>query len=150
MKYFLRIQKYHDILDRRKAYEFLHPYLGEVKEEIITSPVGTKRIEFLHDGLDVNTESIEYILSLLTINEMVKQHLLSEFIKNKVGMPDYNEISFRIEGNVGYADLLWKEKNVMLFTKDNEESYILAKDSDFKCYLLESIADADILINALL
>lgn len=143
-------QKYHDILDRRKAYEFLHPYLGEVKEEIITSPVGTKRIEFLHDGLDVNTESIEYIFSLLTINEMVKQHLLSEFIKNKVGMPDYNDISFRIEGNVGYADLLWKEKNVMLFTKDNEENYMLAKDSDFKCYLLESIADADILINALL
>lgn len=53
-------QRYHEILDRHKAYEFLAPYLGTVTEEVI-APAGAKELKLLDDGLSVKTESVDYI-----------------------------------------------------------------------------------------
>lgn len=142
-------QRYHEILDRHKAYEFLAPYLGTVTEEII-APAGAKELKLLDDGLSVKTESVDYILGLISMEESIRQFLLTEFIKNEIVKPDFNDIGFYVEGKPGLADLVWEDKKVMVFDGQNDDSYSLAKDTNYKCYRIDTVNDAEALIKALM
>ena len=44
---------------------------------------------------------------------------------------------------------MWKDKKIMLFTKDNEDSYILAKNSNYLCFILDESLNFTLLLKAL-
>ena len=52
-------------------------------------------------------------------------------------------VDFDVEGQTGYADLLWEKKKILLFASDNQDGYAIAKQSDYKCYLLDDLFNID-------
>ena len=55
---------------------------------------------------------------------------------------------YRIENNIESGtryetDLLWPDKKVILFLRENKDVYIIAKNTDWKCYCTEEQFDID-------
>ncbi len=142
-------QRKHQDLDRHLAEEFLTQYLGVATELVLKKPQGLKQLTLLADGFNIKTEDYDYIFSLLDDDSAVTQKILDIFAEKLLSKPDMNDISFKIDGKSGYANLLWMDKKVMLFTKDNEDSYILAKDSEYFCFLIDESLDFKVLLKSL-
>ena len=131
------------------AEEFLSSYLGEATELVIRQDQEVKELKLLDNGFNIKTEDYDYIFSLLEDDSEVAQRLLELFISQSLPKPDFNDIEFKVENEKGYADLLWKDKKIMLFTKDNEDSYILAKNSSYLCFVLDESLNFTLLLKAL-
>ncbi len=69
--------------------------------------------------------------------------LKDTFKSNSLEKPDYEWVDFDVEGQAGYADLLWEKKKILLFASDNQAGYAIAKQSDYKCYLLDDLFNID-------
>ena len=76
--------------------------------------------------------------------------MLTEFIKNEIVKPDFNDIGFYVEGKPGLADLVWEDKKAIVFDSQNDDSYLLAKDTNYKCYRIDTVNDVEALIKALM
>ena len=76
-------------------------------------------------------------------NDEVLIKLKDAFKSNSLEKPDYEWVDFDVEGQTGYADLLWEKKKILLFASDNQEGYAIAKQSDYKCYLLDDLFNID-------
>ena len=138
-------QHWHEQLDRRKAYEFLTGYIGEITKIEAETGSGKQKICFLNDGLSVKTESYLSIFSMLDELEKEKQVTLADLFKNgNFEKPDHNVLGFEVNGNKGYIDLAWMDRKILLFCRENKESYLVAKDSEYTCILLGDDFDADI------
>ena len=138
-------QHWHEQLDRHKAYDFLINYLGEIVKIEKSEPAGTKTIHFRDHGLSVKTESYQFIFSQLEELDEEEQLLLRDvFSKNNFEKPDYNSADFEVGERIGYADLAWVGKKILLFCQDNRQSYFVAKDSEYSCILLSDDLAADI------
>ena len=142
-------QRRHQDLDRHLAQEFLSAFLGEATELKLQETQEAKELKLLADGLNVKTEDYDYIFSLLDDASNVAQELLDKFIEKSLLKPDLNDIGFKIDGETGYANLLWKDKKVMLFTKDNENSYVLATKSNYRCFILDETFNLTLFLKAL-
>ena len=59
----------------------------------------------------------------------------------QIEKPDYNECEFQVDGVDGYADLVWLDKKIMIFCADNEGSFNLASQTNYKCLLLSPNID---------
>lgn len=142
-------QRVHEKLDRHLAEEFLSSYLGDATELVIRQDQEVKELKLLNNGFNIKTEDYDYIFSLLDDDSEVSQRLLELFIGQSLPKPDFNDIEFKVENEKGYANLLWKDKKIMLFTKDNEDSYILAKNSSYLCLVLDESLNFTLLLKAL-
>lgn len=142
-------QRRHQDLDRRLAQEFLSSFLGEATELKLREQKEVNEINLLSDGLNVKTEDYAYIFSLLDDESTVTQKLLGDFIAKSLLKPDLNDVGFKIDNETGYVNLLWKDKKVMLFTKDNEDSYNLAKNSNYHCFILDKTFNLTLFLKAL-
>lgn len=77
--------------------------------------------------------------------EKEKQVTLADLFKNgNFEKPDHNVLGFEVNGNKGYVDLAWMDRKILLFCRENNESYLVAKDSEYTCILLSDDFDADI------
>ena len=142
-------QRVHEQLDRHLAEEFLLGYLGQATELVIRQNQEVKELKLLSDGLKVKAEDYKYIFSLLEDESVITKKLLKLFVENSLTKPDFNDIGFKIENETGYANLLWKEKKIMLFTKDNESSYLLAKNSSYRCFILDESFNSTLFLKVL-
>lgn len=84
------------------------------------------------------------------MEEAIRQFLLTEFIKNETVKHDFTDIGFYVEGKPGLADLVWKDKKVIVFDGQNDDSCSLEKDTNYKCYRIDTVNDAEALIKALM
>lgn len=69
---------------------------------------------------------------------------------NNLAKPKYSYADFKLE-NINeecYADLAWPDKKVLLFAEDNN-SYEVALESDYKCFILGKGFNSDEFISAL-
>lgn len=142
-------QRRHQDLDRHLAQEFLSLFLGEATELMLRVPQEVKELTLFSDGLNVKTEEYDYIFSLLDDESNMTQKLLDNFITKSLLKPDLNDVGFKVDGEIGYANLLWKDKKVMLFTKDNEKSCVLAKNSNYRCFILDETFNLTLFLKAL-
>ena len=71
-------------------------------------------------------------------------------IDNNLTKPKYSYADFKLDNNEEetYADLVWPDKKVLLFEEGNN-SYKVALESDYKCFILGKGFDSDEFISAL-
>lgn len=134
-------QRVHQILDRHLAIDFLKDYIGEVSQLSLKQNdrrIENKDLNLIGNGQYVAGEDYEYIFSLLDDDSPVVKQLQQVFEENDLTKPDYNDIEFTVNGGKSYADLIWTQKKVMLFTADNVEGFNLAKDSVYECFILDN------------
>lgn len=130
-------QRMHQDLDRNLAEGFLLPFVGDVSKLSLSVKSNSKELKRLHDGLNVKTESYDYIFSELDENSAQVRLLKRAFGEHHLSKPDFSDEGFVSDETEGYADFMWKDKEVMLFNVDNRRSYELAKDSRFRCFILD-------------
>lgn len=138
-------QRLHEQLDRHKASDFLLPYRGHMSEIIAPQANGYKKLRLLNKGLNVKTETYRYIVSELGLTTQEEKKLERFFLDEQMENPDYNECEFQVDGVDGYADLVWLDKKIMIFCADNEDSFNLARQTNYKCLLLSPNIDAKVL-----
>lgn len=138
-------QRFHEQLDRHKALNFLLPYKGSVEEIVAPQSNGNKKLRLLNKGLNVKTETYHYIVSELGLDFQDGKSLETFFLDEQIENPDYNECEFQVDTSNGYADLIWLDKKIMLFCPDNEGSFNLANQTDYKCFLLSPNFNINIL-----
>lgn len=91
------------------------------------------------DESELSFEDIFDYFSQFCDGEMEKKNLTelvncaSEF-ENKEKPYKECEFSFLGEDEIYKADLVWKESKVMVFTRDNEDSFNACKTSDWNCF----------------
>lgn len=129
-------QHFHEQLDRHKALEFLLPYKGFTKEITVSHLNGKQKIHLLNKGLNVKTETYNYIVSELGLDLEESKTLEIFFLNEQIEKPDYNDCEFQVDGANGYADLIWLDKKIMLFCPENEKSFHLASNTDYRCFIL--------------
>lgn len=87
-------------------------------------------------------ESVWMNLSQFADSE--EKNKIEELLKNiskfeKLERPGCNGTFTDAETMNDYnVDLIWKKSKVMVFTAENEEEYLLAKDSDWKCFSIKN------------
>ena len=99
---------------------------------------------------DETGETYEYIVGLLGLDEGESKNLLLLMANNNLTKPKYSYADFKLE-NINeecYADLAWPDKKVLLFAEDNN-SYEVALESDYKCFILGKGFNSDEFISAL-
>lgn len=138
-------QRFHEQLDRHKAFDFLSSYKGHTSEVIAPQVNGNKTLRLLNKGLNVKTETYRFIVSELGLPSQEEKMLETFFLDEQIEKPDYNECEFQVDGVDGYADLIWLNKKIMFFCVGNEDSFNLASQSNYKCFLLAPNADIKIL-----
>ncbi len=131
-------QRIHEKLDRHLAEEFLLLYLGEATRLVVKQEQEIKELKLLSDGFDIKTETYDYIISLLEEESDVISTLAEQLKENSLPKPDLNDVSFKVGDETGYVNLLWKDKKVMLFTEDNKDSFDLAQNCGYKCFILDN------------
>lgn len=134
-------QRFHEQLDRHKAFDFLLPYRGDTSEIIAPQANGNKKMRLLNKGLNVKTETYRYIISELGLSQQEEKRFETFFLDEQIEKPDYNECEFQVDGVDGYADLVWLDKKIMIFCADNEGSFNLASQTNYKCLLLSPNID---------
>ena len=138
-------QRFHEQLDRHKAFDFLSPYKGHTSEVIALQVNGSKKLRLLNKGLNVKTETYRFIISELGLALQEEKKLETFFLDEQIEKPDYNECEFQVDGVEGYADLVWLDKKIMIFCVDNENSFNLANQTNYKCLLLTPDIDIKVL-----
>ena len=129
-------QKIHDQLDRKLAAEFLKQFEGEIKVIEKIKDEYKKKLKVTNKNSSIKSETYDDIFDEFGNDEVVIR-LRDTFKSKSLEKPDYEWVDFDIEGQTGYADLLWERKKLLLFASDNQEGYAIAKQSDYKCYLLD-------------
>lgn len=129
-------QKIHDQLDRKLAAEFLKQFEGEIKVIEKIKDEDKKKLKVTNKNSSIKSETYDDIFDEFGNDEVVIR-LRDTFKSKSLEKPDYEWVDFDIEGQTGYADLLWEKKKLLLFASDNQEGYAIAKQSDYKCYLLD-------------
>ena len=72
------------------------------------------------------------------------------FHDNDLLAPTRSEEDFTVNGSIiKYADLIWQSKKLMAFSPDNEDSYEMAKLSDYECIMLDDNIDVGIFVEKL-
>ena len=126
----------HSIFCRRK---------GHTTEVIAPQENGNKKLRLLNKGLNVKTETYSFIISELGFASQEEKKLETFFLDEQIEKPDYNECEFQVDGVEGYADLVWLDKKIMIFCVDNENSFNLANQTNYKCLLLSPDIDIKVL-----
>lgn len=100
---------------------------------------------------NVSNSSYEEIIGTVNIdNKDLSNRILTEMISNNLPRPDYSWLDFEDnEGSQYYADLIWINKKVMTFSTDNPEGYQAAKDSEYKCFVINEDFDLEEFVRAL-
>ena len=148
-------QRLHDRLDRFKAMEFLKNYIGRVNvsdREHENSRRISKTITPSESGLSIKGMDWESIFNLLgDVPDEIQREMTRKCIESEIEKPDYNDDDFVIDDKTSgyYADLVWTNRKIMIFTPGNEDSYSSAQDSNFKCFMLDGGFDADAFIDLL-
>ena len=135
-------QKIHDQLDRKLATEFLKQFKGEIKVIEKIKDEDSKKLKVINKNSSIKSETYDDIFDEFGNDEVVIK-LKDAFKSNSLEKPDYEWVDFDVEGQTGYADLLWEKKKILLFASDNQEGYAIAKQSDYKCYLLDDLFNID-------
>lgn len=154
-------QRQHDVLKRKYAIEFFKQislsydvlwdclkndeiYVGATIEESVESKEQESlkeyyQLSFCNNGRNQMSDSVEEIWTDLlddcddTEAEIIRRIMNSSC--NNISKPIYGESIRIIEtGEVFYVRQLWKEKNVMLFLKDDMEDCEIAKKTGWHCY----------------
>ena len=115
-------------------------------EETISGKQNKKMI-IIDGGINVSESSYEKIWE--AISDWVTEPNEKENVQNLIGRTnDFVNIEkpnqdciFQITGsNIQYScDLYWPNQGVALFTAENQEGYLLAKDSDVTCFYLNDL-----------
>lgn len=149
-------QRQHDILRRRYALDFYMQISGDPdspwpcrrieSENAAEASVQQNeperpllRVDFGNDGLDQSAESAADIWNNLLDDCEEEDEALIEALAEKsperIAGPCYRE-SMRIveSGEVILADLMWKERKVMLFLAENDDEYKKAVKTGWRCY----------------
>ena len=95
-----------------------------------------KKLKVTNKNSSIKSETYDDIFDEFGNDEVVIR-LRDTFKSKSLEKPDYEWVDFDVEGQTGYADLLWEKKKLLLFASDNQEGYAIAKQSDYKCYLLD-------------
>lgn len=146
-------QRIHDRLDRKKAEEFLKNYLFTVRAYGQEKPVQKNTIKLSGKGKSMKGVSYKDIFSK-NLSDAVNAELVSNLIKvfddNDLLAPTRSEEDFTVNGSIiKYADLIWPSKKLMAFSPDNEDSFEMAKLSDYECIMLDDNLDVRIFVEKL-
>ena len=157
-------QKQHDILKRYYAIDFYRMFnlpLNEIwpatKDESVYEIVNhfqeddesqKLQITFCNNGRNQAADSVEEIwTNLIDDCSEDEENLLKTILKKcpqNISKPWYGESIRVVEtGEVIYTDLIWKEKKIILFLKENKEGYEKAKSTEFTCYWLNEDFDVN-------
>ena len=155
-------QQYHDIIKRRYVVDGLKgiELASDIDHDMIVQTVIKKQEEKprkrikLHTEMcntSIHDESYDYISSSLDLDNDELEVSIAEAMRNaSVPKPDYSWVDIETEeGETPYADLVWRDRKVMVFAPDNRDSYDAVKDSDYKCFIFDSSIDIDTFVNAL-
>lgn len=157
-------QKQHDIIKRYYALDFYHMFDLPLNEEWpatrdenvyeIINPFQEDdesqklQITFCNNGRNQAADSVEEIWTNLIDDcseeeEGILKTILEKCPQN-ISKPWYGESIKVVEtGEEIYTSLIWKEKKVILFLKENETGYEIAKATEFTCYCLNEDFDVD-------
>ena len=109
----------------------------------------------LYDGTEMNLSYEEIWTNLSTWLNDEKEKNNIEILKkdnrfNELEKP-FQGCNFKnVDNTEEYScDLVWKKSKVMLFTKENEDGYLIAKNSNYKCFYLQDGNIFEELINNL-
>ena len=154
-------QQHHDIIKRRYVIDGLKCIENISNNDpvwqgqtVIRKPEKkvTKKIRLRTEmcNTSIHDESYDYISSSLDLDNDDLEVLIADAMRNaSVPKPDYSWVDIEVEGEEGvYADLVWRDKKVMVFAPDNRDSYVAAKDSDYKCFIFDTSVDVDAFVNA--
>ena len=130
-------QKIYNQLDKKLAAAFLKQFEGEINVIEKINDEDKKKLKVTHKNSSIKSETYDDIFDEFGNDEVVIG-LRDTFQSKSLEKPAYEWVDFDVEGQTGYADLLWKKKKFLLFASDNQEGYAIAKQSDYKCYLLDA------------
>ena len=146
-------QRIHDCLDRKKAEKFLNNYVFTVHAYEQEKPVQKNTIKLSGKGKSMKGVSYKDIFSKNlsdAVNAELVLNLIKVFDDNDLLAPTRSEEDFTVNGSIiKYADLIWQSKKLMAFSPDNEDSYEMAKLSDYECIMLDDNIDVGIFVEKL-
>ena len=130
-------QRVHQELDRTIAAEFLADLCGEIDEICTEEKELAKELKITNVGYSFLSDSYGDIIDNFDGDDCVKV-LLEAFSAKDIKKPDYNDLDFEVEGIKGYADLCWKNEKILVFAEDNIDSYNLAKQTNYNCFIVDN------------
>ena len=152
-------QQHHDTLKRKYVIQHLKKAIEGADEgdntrlKPIKKPVKepTKKLELKTSGTGVSTETYDYIVSLLDLEDDELEIKIANAMRDAgARKPDYESMDFKVGDQEGiYADLVWVKKKVLVFSPDNTDSYHAAENTDYKCFLFDQNINIPDFINAI-
>lgn len=153
-------QKFHDILDRNKALNFLKEYKDKFvfdKLLVENNQEETIKISIIDHGQSLPDKSVADNLKYLideddeTIDYSKLNGLIKTIDKKPINSPDYLNAKIRDnQGNVFVVDLIWDYEKVILLLPDKKDVYNKIKFiKDYEVFCLDSSFDEDEFLKAL-
>lgn len=162
-------QRQHEVMKRKYAIDFFNHFITSESERWIvernpdaysTGPVDNSvssstddrdiyHIQLSGDGQNQSSETLVDIWKNIQedCEEGPEREIFDEIIirgRGDLSKPLYKESIVIIESGTRYeTDLLWPDKKVILFLGENRDVYIVAKNTDWKCYCTEERFDID-------
>lgn len=146
-------QRQHDVLKRKYALDFYSQFAAEdvsqwtcqkgdavaVQTTEDAAPGRSVQVSFCNNGLNQAAETVRYIWENLLEDCDEEDRAIVEGIAQRcpatIAKPWYAESLRVVEtGEEIYADLMWKDKKVMLFLSENQDEYQKAAKLDWQCY----------------
>lgn len=150
-------QRFHDVLDRNLAIEFLKKYLGtftKVEDDEDTAP----KIHLGDDGQPITQSNlIDIILEQEDDSDVEKEeiqkvlkNLKAGLSKNNYQLPSAANLSFKFNNKHAQIDLYWNIAKVILLYEYNKEIYEQIKNSnEYQVFLLDKDLDCDAFLAAI-
>ena len=153
-------QKFHDILDRKKALDFLKDYHGKFVFEKMLEENNQEeaiKINIVDYGQSLPDKSVAENLKYLidddddTIDYSILYGLINTIDKKPISSPDYHNAKIRDNhGNTYIVDLIWNYEKIILLLPDKQEIYDKIKfTKDYDVFCLNSSFDEDEFLKAL-
>ena len=154
-----RNQQHHDLIKRKYVIENLSSVLdaGATYEDDTLAPVKkqvqakSKDLKLANGDAGINSESYDYVVSSLEIeDEQLRNKIVEAMRSALVPKPNLEWVDFTCDSTEdGYAELAWTKKKVLAFAPSNRENYLIASESDYKCFIFDAGIDIIEFIEAL-
>lgn len=139
-------QKYHTLLDHKKAAEFLSEYSGEVVEEV-PGVVSSQKLTFLENGVSVSQYGKSVVLQHLAGPQL--SAIVNSFLGSCSDIPDPDYFNSKIASSLKMVVLRWDKDKVLLFGKSQSDyAKTLIGNCDWKVFVGDDDFDKDLFLKA--
>ena len=152
-------QQHHDLIKRKYVIDNLSMVLdadnangddtlAPVKKQVQKK---SKELKLANGDAGINSESYEYVVSSLEIeDELLRDRIVDAMRSALVPKPDLEWVDFSCgDAEDSYAELVWTKKKVLAFAPSNRENYLIASESDYKCFIFDASIDINKFVEAL-